>query len=335
MRVIHDVQRQPRCDCVMNPPAIGPATGPANPPAAKTQIAYDRGIGSHRSASAPPTTARGADAKKPPRNLPTHIVVMFWARATGIWKMANSANPKKRGILRPRTSDIGPKAMGPNTNPSTNSATPRVAVTSSTLYNSCTVRMLTLNMELANVTVKTRRPMDIVIAHRRFAVQFLGLPGSFGPSNSTKTLSSVFGGGSSSLRPFSTSANASFGSLGAPKLSRGFSSSVGALADDVGVEDVRLGDGPASAVFIAIIPSGLGKSRRSKTSRNGEDGVFVSRKLRRRLVVISGICGVKCVHIPEKLRQRLLRQSTSRVETSLGCSISGSVYGVQDNGMLK
>lgn len=42
---------------------------------------------------------------------------MFCASATGIWKMANSAKPKKRGGLRPRTSDMGPNAMGPKTNP--------------------------------------------------------------------------------------------------------------------------------------------------------------------------------------------------------------------------
>lgn len=186
INVIQDVQRQPRCDSVMNPPAIGPATGPANPPAAKTQMAYDLGIGSQRSASAPPTTARGADAKKPPKKRPTQIVVMFCASATGIWKMAKSAKPKKRGTLRPSTSDMGPNAIGPKTNPSTKSATPSVAVTRSTLNLSSTTRMSTLKIELANVTVKTKRPIEIVIAHRRFVVQFLGLSGSLGPSKSTR-----------------------------------------------------------------------------------------------------------------------------------------------------
>lgn len=117
MSVIQEVHRQPRYDSAMKPPAMGPATGPANPPAAKMQIAYARGIGSHKSASAPPTMANGADAKKPLRNRPTQIVATFCASATGIWKMANSANPKNNGVLRPSTSDMGPNATGPNTNP--------------------------------------------------------------------------------------------------------------------------------------------------------------------------------------------------------------------------
>lgn len=196
INVIQEVHLQPRLDSVMKPPAIGPATGPAKPPAAKTHIAYARGIGSHKSASAPPTTARGAEAKKPPRNRPTHIVVMFRASATGIWKMANSANPERSGILRPRTSDMGPKTIGPKTKPSTKSATPSVAVIISTLYFSWTVRMLTLKMELANVTVNTSRPIEIVMPHRRFVVQFFGLSGSFGPSNSTRKPPPFAAGGS-------------------------------------------------------------------------------------------------------------------------------------------
>ena len=49
--------------------------------------------------------------------------------------------------------------------------------------------MLTLKIELANVTVNTIRPIDIVIHHLRLGVQFLGLPGSLGPSKSTRNLS--------------------------------------------------------------------------------------------------------------------------------------------------
>lgn len=65
--------------------------------------------------------------------------------------------------------------------------------------------MFTLKMELANVTVKTIRPIDTVIAHLRFSVQFFGFPGSLGPSNSTRNLC---GAGSPVLFvsiPFSTS----------------------------------------------------------------------------------------------------------------------------------
>ena len=91
MSVIQDVHLHPRCDSVMKPPAMGPATGPANPPAAKTQMAYALGMGSHRSARAPPTTESGAAAKKPPRKRPTQMVAMFCATATGIWKRAKRA----------------------------------------------------------------------------------------------------------------------------------------------------------------------------------------------------------------------------------------------------
>jgi hypothetical protein len=39
INVIQDVHLHPRLDSVIKPPAIGPATGPANPPAAKRQMA--------------------------------------------------------------------------------------------------------------------------------------------------------------------------------------------------------------------------------------------------------------------------------------------------------
>ena len=69
----------------MNPPIIGLVTGPVNAPEAKMQMAYDRGIGSHISLSAPPTIARGAEAAKPPTKRLNMIVVTFLAKATGIW----------------------------------------------------------------------------------------------------------------------------------------------------------------------------------------------------------------------------------------------------------
>lgn len=65
--------------------------------------------------------------------------------------------------------------------------------------------MLTLNIELANVTVKTMRPIEIVIPHLRFGVQFFGLSGSLGPSNSTKKDSVSVGGGTVLLEAFSKS----------------------------------------------------------------------------------------------------------------------------------
>jgi hypothetical protein len=54
----------------------------------KRHKATPRLTGSKKSASAPPTTASGADAKKPPKNLQMKIVWRFVATATGTWKMA-------------------------------------------------------------------------------------------------------------------------------------------------------------------------------------------------------------------------------------------------------
>lgn len=66
--------------------------------------------------------------------------------------------------------------------------------------------MLTLKMELAKVTVNTISPIDMVIAHLLFGVQFFGFPGSLGPSNSTKNLSGAGSLLSFVSMPFSTSA---------------------------------------------------------------------------------------------------------------------------------
>jgi hypothetical protein len=105
MRVIQAVHLQPRYDCVMKPlfggqqvsrdieevvayPMIGPAIGPMNVAAAKTQTAMPLSTGPKKSARAPPTIARGADAKAPPKNRHSIIVYKFCATATGIWKMA-------------------------------------------------------------------------------------------------------------------------------------------------------------------------------------------------------------------------------------------------------
>lgn len=68
----------------MKPPIIGPSVGPMNVDAPNSVIATPRLIGSKKSASAPPTTARGADAKKPPKKRQIMIVCRFVATATGI-----------------------------------------------------------------------------------------------------------------------------------------------------------------------------------------------------------------------------------------------------------
>lgn len=51
--------------------------------------------------------------------------------------------------------------------------------------------ILTANIELANVTVNTSEPMDTVMPHLRFAVQLLGLAGSFALVKSTRNGSIV------------------------------------------------------------------------------------------------------------------------------------------------
>jgi hypothetical protein len=72
----------------MTCPMIGPAIGPMKVAAAKTQTAMPLSTGPKKSASAPPTIARGAEAKAPPKNRQSIIVYKFDATATGIWKMA-------------------------------------------------------------------------------------------------------------------------------------------------------------------------------------------------------------------------------------------------------
>jgi len=88
MRVMYAVHLQPRYDCVMKPPMIGPAIGPMNVAAAKTHTAIPLSTGPKKSARVPPTIARGAEAKTPPKNRHSMIVYRFCATATGIWKMA-------------------------------------------------------------------------------------------------------------------------------------------------------------------------------------------------------------------------------------------------------
>lgn len=76
---------------VMKPPMMGPSVGPMKVAAEKRHAATPRSIGSKKSANAPPTTARGAEAKKPPKKRQTKMVCKFVATATGIWKMAKMA----------------------------------------------------------------------------------------------------------------------------------------------------------------------------------------------------------------------------------------------------
>ena len=72
------------------------------------------------------TIASGADAKTPQMKRQVKIVAVFCVLATGIVKIANMNMPALRGFLRPRTSDAGPKTVGPNAKPSTYKAVARI-----------------------------------------------------------------------------------------------------------------------------------------------------------------------------------------------------------------
>jgi hypothetical protein len=90
-------------------PMIGPAAGPINVAAENTQMATPRSTGSQKSAIAPPTIAKGAEAKQPLKKRQSIMVSKFCATATGIWNMANTTYPKKRGRFRPKASEPGPQ----------------------------------------------------------------------------------------------------------------------------------------------------------------------------------------------------------------------------------
>lgn len=90
---------------------MGPATGPMKVAPAKTQTATPLSTGFQKSAMAPPTIPKGAEAKQPPKKRQTMMVARFWATATGIWNIANMAYPKKRGRFRPNASEPGPQIL--------------------------------------------------------------------------------------------------------------------------------------------------------------------------------------------------------------------------------
>jgi hypothetical protein len=137
----------------------------------------------------------------------------------------------------------------------TKSETPSVEVTVETSKSSFTTPMLTLNMELANVTVKTNEPIDNVIAHLRFVVQFLGFPGSSGPSKSMNSGFWFESDGGASSGPFSISPRASFD---AERSSALFSCCFGCAwsMEDRGdgvLGSIRSAGGPWLAVSVAIV----------------------------------------------------------------------------------
>lgn len=106
--VIQAVHLHPRYEAVIKLPMTGPAMGPTNVAAAKTHVATPLSTGCQKSAKVPPTIARGAEPKTPPKNRQSMMVYRFWATATPIWKIPNTKKPKNRGVFRPKTSDAGP-----------------------------------------------------------------------------------------------------------------------------------------------------------------------------------------------------------------------------------
>lgn len=139
---------------------------------------------------------------------------------------------------------------------------------------SCTTPMLTLKIELEKVTVNTRDPMQAVIAHLLFWLQFFGFPGSFGPSNSTNVLSSPGWGCARSPRPFSRSGRASFEFDRSSLLFMGFSTSF-AHAESVEVRFEGAWDklGPRGAISAAIAPGVQLSNGMQSQQRQG--GVFI------------------------------------------------------------
>ena len=206
--------------------------------------------GSQKSASAPPMIAKGAQPVKPPKNLPSIMVSMFVATATGIWKMAKMVKPTSSGRIRPNVSEAGliyisesmkrgvKMLLPPNQrtegkalaklvhlskiqiqrggkasqHTSTNRLVPSV-ITSLLVPNSFAVTIVAvLKTLLAKVIVRVKEDKIIVAAHFFLFDQFIGFSGSSGPSQSTMFDS----GGGCSLRggPSSLLDAASFSTSG-------------------------------------------------------------------------------------------------------------------------
>ena len=73
----------------MNPPMIGPTTGPRKGLAVKINMGACKLLLSKRSPTVPPDTERKAAPENPSMNLPTSMVAMFSATAQGINHIRN------------------------------------------------------------------------------------------------------------------------------------------------------------------------------------------------------------------------------------------------------
>src|SRR6187402_1787291 len=104
---------------VINPPTIGPRTGPIKGAVAKMDIARPRWAGKKRSAISPPELVREDAPKVPARNLNTKSDAMELQPAEAPTKATISACVVMKMIRRPYSSDKGAHKAGPTANPST------------------------------------------------------------------------------------------------------------------------------------------------------------------------------------------------------------------------
>ena len=103
------------------------------------------------------------------------IVAVFCATATGTVKMANINMPALRGFLRPRTSDAGPKTVGPNAKPSTYKAVARIETSLDILNSVDKICVAGLRIDDANVARKVSIAKLPVIYTFLTIEKFLGL----------------------------------------------------------------------------------------------------------------------------------------------------------------
>jgi hypothetical protein len=100
--------------CAINPPQIGPRTGPNRGPAPKIDMAIPRCSGSNKSDTTPPPMVKHADPPIPVRSLKTINAERFGASAHPIWNRTKKDVEMLRIILRPYISLKGDRNNGPN-----------------------------------------------------------------------------------------------------------------------------------------------------------------------------------------------------------------------------
>jgi len=82
------------------------------------------------------------------------------------------------GILRPKTSDNGPKIIGPKANPRTNRLVAKVMTSSETPNSAAVCTVAVLKTDEAKVTQKVIMARRIVALHFFSLLQFIGFSGS-------------------------------------------------------------------------------------------------------------------------------------------------------------